>query len=182
MNKKILNYGLSKERLEKLIEIASEEGIEIITARDEDLGQKTGYLLGMEGFIKEEDNKTHTHIDTEYLLLKGFTNEELNYFLQRQREENLIVPHKSVLTDNSKNWTLGYLIDHIMGEHKVMMLWEKLKQLVKIALEVQNLKQDEELERLLSKGTTVLSDRHMTEESLREAYNNLYTYLEKMEG
>ena len=92
------------------------------------------------------------------------------------------MPHKSVLTDNSKNWTLGYLINHIMGEHKVMMLWEKLKQLVKIALEVQNLKQDEELERLLSKATTVLSDRQMTEESLREAYNNLYTYLEKMEG
>lgn len=181
MNKKILSYGMTKERLNKLNEIASEEGIEIIIAKDEDLGQKTGYLLGMEGFLKE-DVKTPAHIDTEYILLKGFTNEELNYFLQRQREENLIVPHKSVLTDNSKNWTLGYLIDHIMGEHKVMMIWEKLKQLVKIATEVQNLRPDDKLEEFLVAATDVLKDRNMTEESLREAYNNLYKYLENMEG
>lgn len=181
MNKKILSYGMANERLNKLLEIASEEGIEIIIAKDEDLGQKTGYLLGMEGFEKEE-SPTPSHIDTEYILLKGFTNEDLNYFLQRQREENLIVPHKSVLTDNSKNWTLGYLIDHIMGEHKVMMIWEKLKQLVKIATEVQNLKKDDKLEELLEGATNVLKDRNMTEESLREAYNNLYVYLEKMEG
>lgn len=181
MNKKILSYGMTKERLNKLIEIASEEGIEIIIAKDEDLGQKTGYLLGMEGYEKEEV-KTPSHIDTEYILLKGFTNEELNYFLQRQREENLIVPHKSVLTDNSKNWTLSYLINHIMGEHKVMMIWDKLKQLVKIATEVQNIKKDDKLEELLEGATNVLTDRNMTEESLREAYNNLYMYLEKMEG
>lgn len=181
MNKKILSYGMTKERLNKLIEIASEEGIEIIIAKDEDLGQKTGYLLGMEGFEKEEV-KTPAHIDAEYILLKGFTNEELNYFLQRQREENLIVPHKSVLTDNSKNWTLSYLINHIMGEHKVMMIWDKLKQLVKIATEVQNIKKDDKLEELLEGATNVLTDRNMTEESLREAYNNLYMYLEKMEG
>lgn len=181
MNKKILSYGMANERLNKLLEIASEEGIEIIIAKDEDLGQKTGYLLGMEGFEKEE-SPTPSHIDTEYILLKGFTNEDLNYFLQRQREENLIVPHKSVLTDNSKNWTLGYLIDHIMSEHKVMMIWEKLKQLVKIATEVQNLKKDDKLEELLEGATNVLKDRNMTEESLREAYNNLYMYLEKMEG
>lgn len=181
MNKKILSYGMANERLNKLLEIASEEGIEIIIAKDEDLGQKTGYLLGMEGFEKEE-SPTPSHIDTEYILLKGFTNEDLNYFLQRQREENLIVPHKSVLTDNSKNWTLSYLIDHIMGEHKVMMIWEKLKQLVKIATEVQNLKKDDKLEELLEGATNVLKDRNMTEESLREAYNNLYMYLEKMEG
>ena len=47
MNKKILSYGMANERLNKLLEIASEEGIEIIIAKDEDLGQKTGYLLGM---------------------------------------------------------------------------------------------------------------------------------------
>lgn len=181
MNKKILSYGITKERLNKLNEIASEEGIEIIIAKDEDLGQKTGYLLGMEGFLKEE-SAAPAHIDTEYILLKGFTNEDLNYFLHRQREENLIVPHKSVLTDKSKNWTLGYLINHIMGEHKVMMICEKLKQLVKIATEVQSIKKDDKLEELLEDATTVLKDRNMTEESLREAYNNLYKYLEKMEG
>ncbi len=174
MEKRILIYGFRDEdRLNRIREICGELGIKIIEAKETDLNEKLGYLVGLEGY-ESVNQPSSTVFDTEYMNLAFFDNESLNSFLIRLREENLVVPHKSALTDTTKDWTLGYLIDHIMEEHRFMMLFNSAKKLLEYSKGLGREDIGDEIKSL----EALLSTSRMTEDELKDEYEKLRRAIE----
>ena len=56
----------------------------------------------------------------EFMLLCGFSNEQVNGLIAKSREAGCTVGAKALLTPANKNWSLGRLICAVAGEHEAM--------------------------------------------------------------
>lgn len=181
MLKKLLTYGFKiEQRYEKLKKICKKNDVELVDIDKSDLNEKVGFLVGLPGFSEGKNKTPIENMDTEYLLFAGFSPDDLNKFLNDLRDEAVLVAHKSVLTENSKNWTMGYLISHVMDEHKLMMVWERYRKLVLMGEEVLKVKQNERLKLCIDHGKNLLKNREPAFEDLVKGYNNLFECLEKL--
>lgn len=130
MDKKILVYGIDDKR-DVISEISKNFDIEVKFLDESDLSQKLGYLFGIDGFEKEaNENLTE---DLDFFIFSDFDRELLREYLIELNKKNVLVPHKAVLTDTNKNWTLFYLMDHIKDEHEMVGKFRELGALVKRA-------------------------------------------------
>lgn len=56
----------------------------------------------------------------EFMLLCGFSNEQINELIAKSREAGCTVGAKALLTPANKSWPLGRLICAVAGEHEAM--------------------------------------------------------------
>ena len=58
--------------------------------------------------------------DAEFMMLKGFTQSDIEDFLRVMKKMEVYVPYKCVETENNKNWPLIKLYEEIKEEHEYM--------------------------------------------------------------
>lgn len=173
MKKKILIYGFKdKEKLNKIKNIADNLSIDIEELSDSDLSKTVGQLMNISN---DEPSKFYKdqNVDTEFMLFSDFDREILQKFVLDLRDENILVPHKSVVTKHNQSWQLGYLVDHIMDEHQVMQVFTKLKSLMVEAKEKYRLSKDEKIKEAIDYAISLNEIADVKLEDIEDRYKKL---------
>ncbi|MDD7363525.1 MAG: DUF3783 domain-containing protein [Peptoniphilus sp.] len=170
---KLIYYGIDDgERKDILLDTADAFDITKREVKDEELGELLGYLAGLEGY--EKAGEGGDPIGEELLVFVDFPSNLLQQFLLELRQKGEVFPHKAAMTETTKDWTFGRLVNHIQRENSVVTSWSELLPVVKESLEKQKqvptkARQDaiEWTKALRSKGDD------LTEGDVREAIRRL---------
>lgn len=171
MKKKLLTYGfdLNSSKYNEILNVAKDFNIDVKNIEESDLNQKVGYLMGLADYdeVKEEHNDKK---DLEFLLFSDFDREDLSNFLITLRKLDISIPHKSVITKMTKDWTFKELLDHIEIEHRTMQKFNLLGQYVKKAREILGKEENKELEMAVDKALELTKMNDITESDVDERF------------
>lgn len=130
----IILYNEKTQEREILQRICNNHHIDIIDIEKKDLGQKVGYLAGLDGFTKnDKEEDRDDRYDFTFMLFKDMDNAEIFAFIDDMKKENLYIPNKAALTQNNIHRTLKYLLEENIEEHETMMLIQEINTLAKKA-------------------------------------------------
>lgn len=123
MKETVLYYNPNKAaHASKLKSVFVRMGIKIKNISEDQLDEKVGYLVGLEGFEACE-NKTLDFdvIEEEVLVMKDFSDRRLNELLMQMRKAGIPrIALKAVVTEHNVNWTFRALYKEIKEEHEQM--------------------------------------------------------------
>lgn len=132
--KEIYIYNAKSNEIEILERIAKEMDTHVRYGDFDDLDQKVGFLLKLDGFEKQESQDVpFEKYDFPFILFNNFENEEIFDFIDMMRDENLFIAHKASTTLNNLGWTLRVLLDENDNEHRTMKLISEINDLVQFA-------------------------------------------------
>lgn len=172
MQKKLLYYGFNEERREKVVNVAEKFGIKTKEVKREDLEQKVAVLFNLEGYEREDLDYVEVP-ETEMLLFGEFDRTILQSYLMELKEKDVIVPHKAVITETSKDWKFSYLVEHIQEEHKVVQMFNELGKLTKIAQKKLDTVKDVELIEAVDYALSIREINGVEMEDIMPRYNRL---------
>lgn len=178
----ILLYNSKNEiKKQKLKNLIRKRGYQFKEATKEDLDQKIGYLVDLEGYEKNNTIKDTEGFDFTFLLIKDVENNQMYEFLEQMQKEDLYIEHKAGLTDTNKDWTLRELLTENDKEHKAMQLVTKINNLINYAKAL--MKERGPIDNL---NATIDEITHYFKnatdfdfEYVNEKYKKLYTLLDK---
>lgn len=115
----------SPERADKtriLKSVLVRMGIRIKNIGPDRVGQKVGYLAGLDGFAEqsEEQGGMLPVIPEEMMVLHGFSSSRLDELLVQLRRAKASVALKAVLTESNCAWSFYQLYEEIRAEHEMM--------------------------------------------------------------
>lgn len=118
-NAAVLLYNLNQsEKGRKIKFILIRMGIKIKNIAKEDYLQPVGALAGIPGIERNELLYTENGFEEEMLVMKGFSEHQLNDFLNFFRREKIEkVNLKAVLTPSNQTWTSLRLYEELKKEH-----------------------------------------------------------------
>ena len=125
--------------------------------------------MGLEGFEKS-DEKPEEKINMEFMLFSDFDRNILAKFLKELKEEGINVPHKSVITETTKEWKFSFLLKHIEEEHRVMEKFNELGKYVKRAKEILATERNEEMEFAVKSAMELTQKPEITEKDVDEKF------------
>ena len=112
MVKKILTYGIGGSHFQ---EIALRNPGILLKADEADLDRTVGSLFDTEN----TEEKIPAQREEEYLIFRGFENEEISSFVSSLRKEGY--PFDGILvceTETNREWTLRQLLEGTLQEHR----------------------------------------------------------------
>ena len=118
----ILLYNFNEEdRLRPIRRYLSRHHIQIRIVQSSEYLESLGFLFELPGFSKNPVFNLGQNFQEEMMVLKDFTNEQLDEFLAFFRENHLSpVNLKALLTPVTIHWNSMKLHEELMKEHAVM--------------------------------------------------------------
>lgn len=180
MDKQILIYHIEDpEKRETLIREGEALDFIIREISDDEVGEKIGYLVGMEGY--KESGISALAPQEEMILFAGADSLSISNLLQNLRETPYRFPHKASLTETTKDWSFKQLVEHIEVEHRVVNTYSKLVSSARHALALLGDKKDEELEELLIEMQDLKKHgEDLTEEHIHPLQERMDHFIEKL--
>lgn len=173
MTKKLLVYNMPEEILKEIESLKPDYDFEILIARDEDLGQKVGYLIG-EKDKGIENPKTYEKVDINFLMIHNFSDKELDRFLKDLKEKELFLPNKCISTEMNKTWHLHKLLSENKEESEIMPILHKLYQVRNMAINlIKEGVENEELEKGVTDINEMLEAGDLKKEEIINKYNEM---------
>ena len=111
-------FNIPAEKSEKICEIFSQYGIDILFPDSKDRGEKIGYLLGVPGYTKTGAAAENGTENAELILFADLDEKTLDIALAGLRENGVTVRFKAVLTKYSIDFTYSELMGHMLSEEK----------------------------------------------------------------
>ena len=129
---KILIYGVQpgSKRESQLKTALGFLGIPGIFLGKASLCQKVGYLAGLKGYERSEDQEMEA-VERELMILSGISPARLDQISGFMRRMKLPpVKLKAMITPTNVEWTLFELLHEVQGEERMMGLYHKLQSAV----------------------------------------------------
>ena len=125
MRAKVLLYGIGNEseRDRALRAVLRERKLLTLDVREAQLGETVGRLVSTNAAAVPDASAGHApeHAPAaEFMLLCGLGDRQLDRLLAGMRRAGAVVPHKAVLTEQNRSWTLEKLIREVMREHEAL--------------------------------------------------------------
>lgn len=135
---KVLLYNLGKDTHTGSVvrNILKEAGIETATIERSQLNETVGYLAGLEGFEASGEVFDGDGYETEFMVMSGFSETQLDDFLAAMSEAGIRIDHKAVVTEYNKEWQFKELIGEIESEHEIFQAILELDKTIKKAEEL----------------------------------------------
>ena len=132
---KVLLYQLGEdtEKGKALRSILKDMNIGIVTVEKSRIEETVGYLAGLDGFEATGEIFSGAGYDTEFMLMSGFSDTQLDEFLVAMNEDGVKIDHKAVVTEHNKYWTFKHLMDEIEDEHQIFQAILELDKMIKKA-------------------------------------------------
>lgn len=165
--KKILLYGLEKEKAEITEKVAREYEIEINKISEKELEKKVGDLFNLD--LRKNESVGD---ENKLMVFSNFDRNILRDFLIALKREGVTVDNKCVLTETNSEWTFAFLMGHIADEHRIVMKFKELGKLVKTSLDKLEKEEDDELRELVERAIEN-KNRKLDEEKLDNAIEEL---------
>lgn len=121
MRAKALLYGLGEdtETGRRLRAVLRESAILALTVDASQLGERVERLVSTNAAPTAAPPPENAP-ETEFLLLCGLGERQLDRLLAALRRAGVSVPHKAVLTEHNRDWTLCKLIEEVAREHALL--------------------------------------------------------------
>lgn len=180
--KKVILYNLDNttSRGYRLRKILSNLDISTETITNDKLNETVGYLAGWKGYEAATSPYEGEGYSTEFMLICGLSDAELNEFLDAMTEDGLRIDHKAIVTEYNKDFEFRELIEEIANEHDVFQAILELNDLIKKA---SALKEDEygssehwpALQEAIKEGKNIISTDGVPLEEIKNAIDKLKT-------
>ena len=170
---KVLLYNIKKDYdIEKFKDLTDSKDIEIIRVEKDDIDQRIGYLLGFDGYEKnDKDLEFDASLDFPFILFAGFDRDQLFEFLDLMRENGLAIQHKAGETENNVKWTLRELLTENDKEAKTMGLIHSINGLLDRAGELKKKHgEDPKLKELVDEMQAYFDDSSLFELEVAQQY------------
>lgn len=118
----ILMYNFrEEERTYRIRQFLNRAGIEIKVIQTPQFLESLGYLFGLPGFAKNPRFNLGSNFADEMVVLKDFSQEQLEGFLSFFRENQIpSVALKAVLTPVTQHWNSIQLWEELKKEHEAL--------------------------------------------------------------
>ena len=180
MKPQILYYGLEKEEETLLHSLGGDWTL--VAPNEEDIQEKVGYLVGLDGFTREDLPEIPLPESPKILLFVNPNRDHLYQLLAKAKEKGYLFPYKAVMTDTTKNWQFSYLLNHIQEEHNMVQAYRKLGALVKIAREKCKEHPLDSLEKEIQRAKDLPKlGEDLTTEIVEECYTKIESLLKEIE-
>lgn len=114
----ILTFGLNKEKLSAVRNIAEKNNIRIKEISRADYSQKLGFLSGIQGFNKEKAIYNGPAFPMEMMVFSGIDSAQMNTFLTEYKQTGVpAIPLKAIITPHNVFWTAEALFNELLKEH-----------------------------------------------------------------
>lgn len=119
MKETILLYHVSDE-IKNIIEIICQQlDVEVKCIKDTDIYQKMGYLLGIEGYERLENQETSNKMEKELLFFAGMSKEQLDILLDVFKAADIpFIPYKAMLTESNIEYLFYQLYENVAHEYE----------------------------------------------------------------
>ena len=119
MTETILLYHVD-EKLKAIIErLCQQIGVVVKEIDDADIYQKMGYLLGIDGFERLEDQEIDINMDQELLFFAFMTKEQLDILLDVFKAAEIpFIPYKAMLTESNIEYLFYQLYENVAHEYE----------------------------------------------------------------
>lgn len=96
---------------------------------DTALTQSIGYLMSMDGFIRQESNEV-VHRSSDLMIFDEVSDEEILAMNEALKAQDTIMKHKAMLTKHNQNWLLKDLLKEVEEEHHYFEILDEIHQLL----------------------------------------------------
>ena len=174
----LYNLGTDKSLGNRLRSVLSDLGIKAADVDDTQFGQTVGYLIGRQGYEKNDEVYTGKVSDTEFMLMANMPEALLDRFLAAMNENGIKIGHKAIVTDYNIEYEFHQLIDDIEDEHQT---FQKLIELNNLVNDAKKLSESEygnkpewsALRSAVSDAQTLMSTEEPSYEGLENAVKKL---------
>lgn len=121
MRPKALLYHLGEdtETGQRLRAVLSEQKLLALTVDETQLDTAVERLVSTNAAPVDGTAPEHAP-QAPFLLLCALGDRQLDRLLSAMRREGVSVPHKAVLTEHNRSWTLGRLMEEVQHEHEAL--------------------------------------------------------------
>lgn len=121
MRAKVLLYriGNESERDRSLRAVLREQNLLTLDVSESQLGETVARLASSNA-AAVSDTPPKSVPETEFMLLCALGDRQLDRLLAAMRRAGAVVPHKAVLTEQNRSWTLERLIREVAREHELL--------------------------------------------------------------
>ena len=122
----VLIYHCTQEQMQKLKRVCAACRLELKSMPDEAANMPLGLAANAKEWINPLLAQTHSTenpgpLTEPLMVMAGFDDKLLDFFLAAMRAEKLLIPMKALLTANNANWNALQLAAHIAEERKSIM-------------------------------------------------------------
>lgn len=122
MKETLLLYHVEQSILEKIQKIANQLHIQIQIIDDEDVCQTMGYILNLDGFLKNPNHEVKEDMSQEFIYFAGMSDNQLDILLQLFKMEGIpSIPYKAMLTKHNLHYTFEELYSNVKDEYFQML-------------------------------------------------------------
>lgn len=121
MRAKVLLYRIGKEseRDRALRAVLREGKLLTLDVAENQLSETVGRLASTNA-AAAPNTPPKAVPETEFMLLCNLGDRQLDRLLAAMRRAGAVVPHKAILTEQNRNWTLERLIGEVVREHELL--------------------------------------------------------------
>ena len=120
MKETLLVYHIEQKAEQAIRTIMAQLDVDVHVIKDDDIYQKRGYILGLEGYSREE-NDSNEELEKSFLYFAFFLDEQIDIVLEVFKMANIpYIPYKAMYTQQNVNYTFAELYKNV--EHEYLSL------------------------------------------------------------
>ena len=120
MKETLLIYHIEEKVEQAIRAIMAQLDVEVKVIQDEDIEQKMGYILGLDGYTRKE-NESHEKLEKPFLYFAFFLDEQIDIVLEVFKMANIpYIPYKAMLTPQNVDYMFLELYKNV--EHEYLSL------------------------------------------------------------
>lgn len=120
MKETLLVYHIEQKAEQAIRTIMAQLDVDVHVIKDEDIYQKMGYILGLDGYSREE-NDSNEELEKSFLYFAFFLDEQIDIVLEVFKMANIpYIPYKAMYTQQNVNYTFAELYKNV--EHEYLSL------------------------------------------------------------
>ncbi len=118
MKETLLIYHIEEKVEQAIRAIMAQLDVDVQVIKDEDIYQKMGYILGLNGYTREE-NESNEKLDKSFLYFAFFLDEQIDIVLEVFKMANIpYIPYKAMFTHDNVNYTFNELYKNVEHEYQ----------------------------------------------------------------
>ena len=118
MKETLLIYHIEEKVEQAIRTIMAQLDVDVKVIKDEDVYQKMGYILELEGYPRE-DNDSNEKLEKSFLYFAFFLDEQIDIVLEVFKMANIpYIPYKAMYTQQNVNYTFAELYKNVEHEYQ----------------------------------------------------------------
>lgn len=119
MKETVYLYHMNPQTQEIIERLCQQLDVDVKEISDQDICQKMGYIIGIDGYERLEDVSVSDDMSQEFVFFVGMVSEQLDILLELFKMSGLpFIPYKAMLTENNVEYLFYQLYRNVAHEYQ----------------------------------------------------------------